>query len=571
MGFGLSYGLLIWLLLPEMVVALDDDFAYLRSAVETWRRARPWTDDWLNPWAVSSSVAVALLYSLTGSFSFAVHGFLASVAGLGAGFTFHHLARRGIPTVTAGITTLVAWTLPAVLFMSLMFTSVAVYMACLWVCIHCHARRWWTGFFIAWAIAIAGRQSAIVWLALPGLALVQEWWRSGRRLPTAAVSRLALWLVAALGFVALLKSGMNPTRGQGIMLRLLQQTAGWRTAVVPLGLGLLALAAGVGITGLATLASGTAAVRPGWQRLLWAFVLCMAGMVAAQWAHQQLSWTHWCYDRQSPHGYLMLMAIPVSIGLGLRPLRLHADYLITGLLSLGLLCLYGGTFDYYYTDLVFWGMAAALCASPTPAVPAAATWSHTLPRIAFTVLMACALGQLLLSARQKLQQDHAVAQIRLQEQALRSGTLQPHQISSTPFGYAGWHWETPWARMDADHSTDLAAFLRCTDRWDGTRGTGIVCDYPRSLRSSALLRTWLPARNSKELLRQPDATVLGQTTQNVLWFFPTTFTLKRVGGDSRPENMPILTDEPPSNRFPLSDAEWNHHLRPPGDLTLSAP
>ncbi len=78
----LGFGLLIWLQLPGMVVTLDDDFGYLRSVVETCQRGRPWTYDWLTPWAASMSVLVACLFKLTGSFSFAVHFSLALCAAL---------------------------------------------------------------------------------------------------------------------------------------------------------------------------------------------------------------------------------------------------------------------------------------------------------------------------------------------------------------------------------------------------------------------------------------------------------------------------------------------------------
>src|SRR4051812_26302714 len=76
-----GYGLLIWLLLPSGVIAINDDFGYLRSVIQTIQHGRPWTDDWLEPWAASLSLFAGLLFRATGSFSFAIHGLLAGLAG----------------------------------------------------------------------------------------------------------------------------------------------------------------------------------------------------------------------------------------------------------------------------------------------------------------------------------------------------------------------------------------------------------------------------------------------------------------------------------------------------------
>jgi hypothetical protein len=53
---------------------MSDDVGYLRSIVETFHHGRPWTDDWLEPWAFSLSAASALLFWLTGHFYLATRG-----------------------------------------------------------------------------------------------------------------------------------------------------------------------------------------------------------------------------------------------------------------------------------------------------------------------------------------------------------------------------------------------------------------------------------------------------------------------------------------------------------------
>lgn len=121
----LLMGGLVWCLLPGMVIVLDDDFWYLRSVIKTVQKGRPWTDEWLTPWAASASSISALLFRISGSFTFAIHFQLAAAAGLAATL---FLQRQGLPRLPA----LAA---PTVLFMFLMFTGVALYMACLWWCL----------------------------------------------------------------------------------------------------------------------------------------------------------------------------------------------------------------------------------------------------------------------------------------------------------------------------------------------------------------------------------------------------------------------------------------------------
>src|SRR5215468_1977821 len=60
--------LIIWFSFPPTTIVFNDDFGYLRSIAETIQHGRPWTDDWLEPWAASLSVLSALIFKVTGSF-----------------------------------------------------------------------------------------------------------------------------------------------------------------------------------------------------------------------------------------------------------------------------------------------------------------------------------------------------------------------------------------------------------------------------------------------------------------------------------------------------------------------
>jgi len=64
----------LWAMLPDGVVVLNDDFGYLRSVLLTAAKGRPWTDDWLEPWAASLSCISALIFKVSGSFRLATQG-----------------------------------------------------------------------------------------------------------------------------------------------------------------------------------------------------------------------------------------------------------------------------------------------------------------------------------------------------------------------------------------------------------------------------------------------------------------------------------------------------------------
>ena len=64
----LAYGLVIYVTLPPEAIAINDDFAYLKSVVQTLQHGRPWTNDWLEPWSASLASLSALVFHATGRF-----------------------------------------------------------------------------------------------------------------------------------------------------------------------------------------------------------------------------------------------------------------------------------------------------------------------------------------------------------------------------------------------------------------------------------------------------------------------------------------------------------------------
>lgn len=166
----IAYGLLLWTLLPATLGPRErDEFAYLKSVFETLQHDRPWTDDYLEPWAALLSTLVAALFRLTHEMQFAVQapsvvggavGFAALAAALSRG------SRAALPIALAA--TAVLFTAPIVLRCLTEFTGFELVFPALAVCLWAALRQRWGIFLLAWCVAAASRQSALGWLALPG-------------------------------------------------------------------------------------------------------------------------------------------------------------------------------------------------------------------------------------------------------------------------------------------------------------------------------------------------------------------------------------------------------------------
>lgn len=554
----LSFGLLIWLLLPPMIVAMDDDFGYLRSVVETLQRGRPWTYDWLTPWAASMSVLVAGFYYVTQSFTFAIRFSLALSASLGfLGLAFY-LLDHGLSRTKSYLIAALLLLSPTVLFMEVMFTSVALYLGCFWMCLWLYHRQRWSWFFVVWFIAFSSRQSAIVWLTLPAwfvfieLSRTKTWW------PRALTSlRPAAVVAGGIASFLLLKLTMNPTYGQAFVTK---ATQGFHPHASSTLLGLLALLAGVGWAGFAALfydynAREMAAVRLKsvwcWLALL---VICGAGMWGGREFIDGIEFTHSAYEDMWASSWFGLLAVCASMGLVLRPVLPRWDMILAGLGATTLLSLYGGRFDYYYIDGFFWGFAAA-----TFPVGQSHPISQTLPArlvhgvvILFIALLA--MWDLRCYGLQKSDLDRIAAVNTIYEQALRQGKIKPHEIGLATFGYIGWRFESHYHQHLEQHLDDLADFMKAVDGWNGDHGMAVITEFPKQLRHYG---TWFRAHNKSELKSSHSAITLAEFQAPVLWFFQAKYSLKRISTSPSQEgnsnfNYPRYIEHP----FPLNDMEW---------------
>lgn len=553
-----GFGILIWLVLPWMVVAIDDDFGYLRSVVETCQRGRPWTYDWLTPWAASMSVLAASLFKLTGSFRFAIHFSLALSAALGFLGLSSYLKEHGVSSAKSLFISVLILSSPTVLFMSVMFTSVALYLGCFWLCLWMYQRKQWGCFFLFWFIAFSGRQSAIVWLALPGWTVLIHLWKTKTWLPRERTIWYPLLVIAGGGIsLLLLKKGMNPTYGQAIVSN---ATKGVHPHGISIALGLLALTAGYGWSAFASLfydaqarmkAIGSLDSIWRWVALL---VVCSAGYMGARFFMGSIEYTHSAYSDGWADVWFGLLGITAGAGIVLRPVRPRLDMLGAGLGATALLALYGGIFDYYYIDGFYWGFAAALL-PVSKASPATVSWKFYLGYgVVIVVMVAFSLWDVRCYLQQKYEMDRVAAIHLIYEQSLREGRFKPHEIGMAVFGYVGWRFERYYHTHEGQNSPDLAGFQKATDGWNGKEGMGVIMEPPRAL---SRYGTWFRGHNSTALKKAPGTTVLAEIKAPVLWFFDATYFIKRMPGPvSREGKLPFHHEDYVDRPFPLNDEEW---------------
>lgn len=537
-----GFGWLVWLLLPGMVVVIDDDFWYLKSVVETVQRGRPWTAEYLAPWAATTSSLAALVFNLTGSMTAAVHGQLALAAGLAFLAMQFWMSDHGVSRRWRWSLAVAVLTVPTVLFMFLMFTGVALYWACFWVCLLAFGRRRWGLFFLAWALAMANRQSAIVWLAFPGWHFLSDGWR-------ARDWRSAWVLAGAAAWFLVLKHGMNANTAQQWVSETSFNLGQWRGRGPTVFLCLAAWMGGLGLGGL---------LKPENRPVnRWVVLsLGLAGMAVAMACLPMLDWTHRCYDDGWGKTFFAAAGALGGLGLAMGP---RVPGLGASLAALGagsLLILYTGSFDYYYVELVWLGVAGSLTGRP---IPRAGAMSPGVPRwLAIIPLAVLLVANIRYMVRLKLDQHRVVAFNTLYERAYREGRLKLHETGVTTMGHAGWWLEDYYRAKTGNQRNDLVGFFRFCDTWDSKRGgVGLVTEFPRSFRKFS---TWLPHRSSK-LLSLPEASEIGSMRQRILGLWEATYRLKKISLDKPPGNkMEIDYTEYQPHPFPLDDAEWRAYI-----------
>ncbi len=565
---GVFMGLLVWLCLPDRVVAIDDDYGYLRSIQETWQKGRPWTNEFLVPFAVTTSLLTCGLFALTGSMVVGVHGALALCAMVFYVGFVAVLRYAGVSRWLAALTGVLVLTGPTVFFMLLMFTSVPVYWAGLVMCVAAAVKKKWGWFAIAFVLSLATRQSALVWLAVPGWLLVEQVWASRARWPRVKISGgpVVAIMIGVGAFVAL-KLGMNETNGQRVAEEAMARMPG---GGIMSFVGVLTIVGGYGWACLLLGIGQREQVSRG--RWLPAIFGALLGVGLAIWALGLLYAVHNCYIDTWAKPTMGVMGAVAGLGLVLYPRLPWWPALMTGIAAWLPQLIYVSGFDYYYIETFLWGLVAALFGRSVrreALVMGTGAKGGFLERgLVRWVGVALAATVLVWNGRclikHKLSQDRSSAFCQLYEKALDEGLLLPHEVGFSPFGYAGWLFDEHFL---ANGGVRPGGFVAYMDAWNGERGTGVLTFYPRYMDKRRKSTQWFPAHSSSSLRNHPEASVVASIDAKILWFWKARFEIRRVHREDQREDL-LALDYGNFTRevFPLNDAEWRKLMA--GDRTL---
>lgn len=544
------YGLLVYACLPEGVAALDDDFGYLRSVVATLQHGRPWTDDWLEPWAASFSSLSALLYLITRNFYGATYGLLPVLAAVSFGVAVLLLHDRGLKPWLAIVLAFSGLAFPTVFWKTIQYTGLALYLPCLLGAIWACERPRWSVFLIVWLAALATRQSALAWGMLP-LVIAAGNWRAGiGHLAGRAFWRPALVATAGAVVFVILWSAMNRTHAQAVLGgRVFARVSLTHVLQIGMrGLGVYFVMAGIGLLVLRLNRPGFAGSRS-WRSPAVRTVLALAAVVICSFDLRTLVlWEHGAMS--GPAGWLLLKFLVLAGAAGwlFRGGALRPAMAAGALAALALLCSRGAVWDYYFFDLAALGLFGVRLRDETVAVPAP---SEGRWRLAAGLVLAIAVvvnGLLILDFKAAMDRGWAVC--RLGEQALREGRLAPAELSFAPFGFRAWHLYPWYVRHEGRDSADIAGFdcyLRPGAIEVGQGYSRLLHVLPRFCHE--------PPADRRNLI------AAGGT--RFLWFFRGEYYLLRFKTEAEAPPVARLPPDYCLQPFPLNEAEWSETVSAP--------
>jgi hypothetical protein len=539
----LAYGGLVFGLLPSRPIAMNDDFGYLRSILETIWHGRPWTDDFLEPWSLSLSAASVGIFKATGSFFCATIGLQAVLAAVSFGLVCR-LAREAGGGLAASIgVAAVLLTFPTMLWKQIEFTAVVVCVPCLFCAIWAANRNKWALFFLAWAIAVASRQSAVAWLVLPGLIGVEA---AIRERSVAKLKGPAGILLLGVCWFWLLQGYANETHAQRFITQRVLPDMNPADFRRNLKLGAWILAVAIGCAAL-LLPRRPAGGRPGWLARMGGLgmavvLLATLPLVANQVA---VSFEHQLFENTWAVGYLRGLVVLAAIGwLWVAP-TLRLPFIGAAVAALVLTCLRNGLWDYYLIDGALMAFFAVGPGAPSPAEPVASLswWRRGRPAVAAVATLGIVGFQLAATEPLKRHIDGSEAGDSLLEHALRAGRIKPSELSSAPFGFVGWHLLPYYLKHEGRASGDVAGFNNYVGRDS--------IDVPVEPLSRKEARTHPTANDPAHPFSE---------IHQFGWFGRARWTLIRQA-KAQPPVAAIRGEEYQPLIFPLNDAEWRELTR----------
>ncbi|MBX3751263.1 MAG: hypothetical protein KF897_14365 [Opitutaceae bacterium] len=478
------------------------------------------------------------LFQLTGSFRIAVHGLLAALMALSfLAFRALLVGRAFKPLHAAGLAVLFL-TFPTILIKSLEFGSVVICIPALLLLIGLAEKRRWGWFYVVWAVAVASRQSALAWLALPLGEVVIRWQAcpGGRGRSVIAPAGVVAGGIATYAGFAL---GMNQTHAQAVITdRLVSNLDPGQTLQgLAVCIAVFITAGGLGRfmawgLGGATVPASEGGRSQTFLKLGGAFaVLAFYGSDPLGFLHFE----HSLFGLGAGGAYLVLAFATAACGWLVNPLPLTAVPACAALACAALVSLRSPVWDYYLIDVGLLGFFSWRCL-PAQALPGRAR--RIVGWLVVGALAAMHVG--FVSNVNQLLNRHAGV-IRLCEPALRAGIITPADLSVAPFGYQAWHLYPYFIAHEGRAVPDIADFR--------------IYLAPQSL--------------VLELSRVDDPAAAGRgvvTTEHVgtaviaggvwpwQWREARGFRLKRTG-----RSAPVVQLDRATYRFapfPLTDAEW---------------
>lgn len=549
MGVALAYGAFVYLTLPPEVIAINDDFGYVRSVAETIARGRPWTNAWLEPWSASLSVFSALAFKVTGSLHAATSGALAVFAAVAVAGAMALFRARDVANAAGATLAILLVSVPTLLWKSLEYTGAALYLPCVLWAIWAAEKRRWGLFFLVWSIAIASRQSALIWLALPAWAscsaLLEDrrvtagWIKPALVLPGAAVVFVALSLL------------MNKTHAQAMITDRLWERLDPRIALTNAGAAAATLFVFIGLG--AAVVSARGRIRASTGRQYWKLAAVLSVGALCFWffrSEADVQLEHDSYQGVWGQAYLTLLLVLAMAGWMRSRVSVRGGPILVAAGSLVLMAIRPAIWDYYLMDVVLFALFAPSepvtlpDASPGPRSWRGVVWA--MPMVLVGIFHLHAAFEL------KLVFDRSYASCVIAERGLRRGQIDPADLAFAPFGFIGWHLHPYFVANEGQRDRDITGFLK------------YLRPYPVQLRSSP---KFLGREPATELLGDgPDApAILSSTVMRVGWLWRQRYTLVRKA-DAERLKAPLQIDRERyhATPFPLNDREWREALQPKG-------
>lgn len=532
------YGMLIYSILPAQVVALNDDFSYLKSVMLTLQRHRPWTDAWLEPWGASFVWVSAFLFRLTRNLLFSTYGLLALLAAVSFQASCRLWMEKQVSTRGAILATALLMTFPTMLWKSLEFTAVALYLPCLLLTIDAANRKQWFWFAVVWMIAASNRQSAVAWLTFPAVACL-EVARTKPRQSWQTLGRLALIIAAGLAFIVFMSAIMNKTHSQRVrtdhVFEMIQSAKFFHA----FGTSLIVF---IGSAGLGRVMLWTAGILPVagklWSpgRLLgW---IALGSLLAFVDLRTLVSPEHPLFSDHAGWWYIAILTLLSGTGWLMGGFTVRPAFALTALASALLVAIRGSWWDYYFLDPLILGLFGI---APTQTNSSGAAW----PRKSLLIILPLIALHLSFIWKIKLHVDQGSALCLLYEKSMREGTIDPSDMRSAPFGLAAWH---------------LFPYFVTTRKGKKSPSIGgLICHLRQRSVVNHISCPGLVNTSSWPFEDDPPAPAakIASHSQRLGWFFTGTYSIWKL--PESPESLGHYVPVMPMWRFtpfPLNESEW---------------